>query len=316
MTKLKGLLLTEGMHGMISQVEGLAKALDLDFIHEKIELNNFWKLIPPKITPTKSFVFKNNIEHEFNIVISCGRKSVIPSIYLKKKFKKKIINIHIQDPKVSLTNFDFVVAPEHDGLIGKNVISTKGAIHYLRENELDENISYLKPKIKKEKIVTLVVGGPNKYYDYKLSLVEEIFSKIKQNFINNDYQLIFIPSMRTPKNVIDQAKNYFDNDQIIITEIDKKAYLSSLKLADHIVVTCDSTSMISEAAITGKPIYVAQMPHIKNNYRFKKFFEMFRKLNITKDLSDNLEVWKYEKLNETDRISGYIKSKLKDYDIS
>ena len=301
---------------MISQVEGLAKALDLDFIHEKIELNNFWKLIPPKITPSKSFVFKNNIEHEFNIVISCGRKSVIPSIYLKKKFKKKIINIHIQDPKVSLTNFDFVVAPEHDGLIGKNVISTKGAIHYLRENELDENISYLKPKIKKEKIVTLVVGGPNKYYDYKLSLVEEIFSKIKQNFINNDYQLIFIPSMRTPKNVIDQAKNYFDNDQIIITEIDKKAYLSSLRLADHIVVTCDSTSMISEAAITGKPIYVAQMPHIKNNYRFKKFFEMFRKLNITKDLSDNLEVWKYEKLNETDRISGYIKSKLKDYDIS
>ena len=92
MTKLKGLLLTEGMHGMISQVEGLAKALDLDFIHEKIELNNFWKLIPPKITPTKSFVFKNNIEHEFNIVISCGRKSVIPSIYLKKKFKEKIIN--------------------------------------------------------------------------------------------------------------------------------------------------------------------------------------------------------------------------------
>ena len=316
MTKLKGLLLTEGMHGMISQVEGLAKALDLDFIHEKIELNNFWKLIPPKITPTKSFVFKNNIEHEFNIVISCGRKSVIPSIYLKKKFKKKIINIHIQDPKVSLTNFDFVVAPEHDGLIGKNVISTKGAIHYLRENELDENISYLKPKIKKEKIVTLVVGGPNKYYDYKLSLVEEIFSKIKQNFINNDYQLIFIPSMRTPKNVIDQAKNYFDNDQIIITEIDKKAYLSSLRLADHIVVTCDSTSMISEAAITGKPIYVAQMPHIKNNYRFKKFFEMFRKLNITKDLSNNLEVWEYEKLNETDRISGYIKSKLTDYDIS
>ena len=61
MTKLKGLLLTEGMHGMISQVEGLAKALGLDFIHEKIELNNFWKMIPPKITPIKRFVFKNDI---------------------------------------------------------------------------------------------------------------------------------------------------------------------------------------------------------------------------------------------------------------
>ena len=85
MTKLKGLLLTEGMHGMISQVEGLAKALDIDFIHEKIELNNFWKLIPPKITPIHSFVFKNKIDNDLNIVISCGRKSVIPSLFLKKK---------------------------------------------------------------------------------------------------------------------------------------------------------------------------------------------------------------------------------------
>ena len=87
MTKLKGLLLTEGMHGMISQVEGLAKALDLDFIHEKIEINNFWKLFPPKVTPIQDFVFKNKINSQFDVVISCGRKSVIPSIYLKKKFK-------------------------------------------------------------------------------------------------------------------------------------------------------------------------------------------------------------------------------------
>ena len=316
MTKLKGLLLTEGMHGMISQVEGLAKALDLDFIHEKIELNNFWKLIPPKITPIKSFVFKNKIDNNFNVVISCGRKSVIPSLFLKKKFKDKITNIHIQDPKVSLSNFDFVVAPEHDGLIGDNVISSKGAIHYLTEKELDENISYLKPRINKEKIVTLIVGGPNKYYDYKETEIENIFYKIKQNFLNNGYQLILIPSMRTPKKIIEKAKNYFDKNQVVITDIDKKAYLSSLGLADHIVVTCDSTSMISEAAITGKPIYVAHMPHVKNNDRFKKFFEMFKGLNIIRDLNHKVDNWKYEKLNETDRISGYIKSKIKNYDIS
>ena len=316
MTKLKGLLLTEGMHGMISQVEGLAKALDIDFIHEKIELNNFWKLIPPKITPIHSFVFKNKIDNDLNIVISCGRKSVIPSLFLKKKFKDKIINIHIQDPKVSLSKFDFVVAPEHDGLIGENVISSKGAIHYLTEKELDENISYLKPRINKEKVVTLIVGGPNKYYDYKETEIENIFYKIKQNFLNNGYQLILIPSMRTPKKIIEAAKNYFDDNQVVITDIDKKAYLSSLRLADHIVVTCDSTSMISEAAITGKPIYVAHIPHIKNNDRFKKFFEIFKELNIIRDLNDTVDNWKYEKLNETYRISGYIKSKIKNYDIS
>ena len=317
MTKLKGLLLTEGFHGMISQVEGLAKALDLDFIHEKIELNNFWKLFPPKITPVKNFVFKNKLDHEFNIVISCGRKSVIPSLYLKNKYKSKIINIHIQDPKVPLSNFDFVIVPEHDSLFGENVIASKGAIHYLRSEELSQNEDYLKSRISKEKkIVALIIGGPNKYYDYNDKIIDEIFLKIENNFIKNNYQAIIIPSMRTPHRIIKKAEDYFDTNQIIINNVDKKAYLSSLKLADHIVVTCDSTSMISEAAITGKSIYVAQMPSVKNNKRFKNFFALFKSLGIIKDLENSVEEWNYQKLDETNRISGYIKDKIKDHDFS
>ena len=317
MTKLKGLLLTEGMHGMISQVEGLAKALDLDFIHEKIELNNFWKLFPPKITPVQDFVFKNKINNQFDVIISCGRKSVIPSIYLKKKFKNKIINIHIQEPKVSLDNFDFVVAPEHDGLIGKNVLTSKGAVHYLTNNELDENENYLKSKINtQKKIVTLILGGPTRYYDYNNQVIDGIFSKIEQNFLKNNYQAIIIPSMRTPQNIIEKAKNYFDKDQIVIPNVDKKAYLSSLKISDHIIVTCDSTSMISEAAITGKPIYVAQMPAIKNNQRFKSFFNLFESLNIIKELNSSVENWTYKKLNETNKIAEQIKKKIKQHDFS
>tara|TARA_B100000427_G_scaffold76622_1_gene62560 strand:- start:2282 stop:3232 length:951 start_codon:yes stop_codon:yes gene_type:complete len=316
MSKLKGLLLTEGMHGMISQVEGLAKSLDLEFIHEKIELNNIWGFFPPKITPIKKFVFKNDLENEFNIVISCGRKSVIPSIYLKKKYKKKIINIHIQDPKVSAENFDFIIAPEHDNLSGSNILKTKGAVHYLTNEELITNENYLKPKINlNKKIVSFIIGGPNKYYKYDNNSVNKIFSQVKENFIQNDYQVIIIPSIRTPKKIIEMAKNYF-KDQIVILEVDKKAYLSSLQLANHIVVTCDSTSMISEAALTGKPIYIAQMPPIKNNKRFQDFYRLFEKLNITKNLNLRIENWTYEKLDETKRVSLYIKDKINKHDFS
>ena len=317
MSKLKGLLLTEGMHGMISQVEGLAKALNLDFIHEKIELNNFWKFLPPKITPTKNFVFKNEIDEYFNVVISCGRKSVIPSIYLKNKYKSKIINIHIQDPKVSLNNFDFVVVPEHDGLTGDNVLTTKGAIHYLTKDELVLSQNYLKLKIDpKKKIVSFIIGGPNKYYSYDDNIMDNVFLKIKKNFIQNNYQAIIIPSMRTPKKIIEKAQNYFDKNQIVIPNVDKKAYLSSLQLADHIVVTCDSTSMISEAAITGKPIYVAQMPTTKDNQRFKDFFKLFETLNIIKNLDTSVEDWNYQKLDEIQRVASYIKEKIDKYDFS
>ena len=322
MTKLKGLLLTEGMHGMISQVEGLAKALDLEFIHEKIEINNFWKLISPKFTPTKSFTFKNKIINEFNIVISCGRKSVIPSIYLKNKYKNKIINIHIQEPKVLLKNFDYIIAPEHDGLFGDNVLTTKGAIHYITQEDIEKTKNYLIEKFQmnnyfnENKVVAVILGGPNKYYSYSDSIIKEVFEKIKISFIESGYQAIVIPSIRTPKRVIEIAQNYFDATELVITEVDKKAYLAALGMAKHIIVMCDSISMISEAAVTGKPIYVAQMPPIKKNLRFSKFFDLFDSLQITKKLNNKVEDWRYEKLDETNRIAQYIKKNISSYDFS
>ena len=131
MSKLKGLLLTQGMHGMISQVEGLAKALEIDFIHCKVETNNIWNIIPPRFSPISQTVYKKIDQTDFDLIISCGRKSVIPSIHLKSISNKKIFNIHIQDPKVDFKHFDLIVAPEHDAIEGDNVINTKGAIHYL-----------------------------------------------------------------------------------------------------------------------------------------------------------------------------------------
>ena len=139
MSKLKALLLTQGMHGMISQVEGLAKALNLDYQHETIKLKTFWNYIPPKFTPITENILSENFICNAKVIISCGRKSVIPSIVLKKKFGQDIFNIHIQDPKVALSNFDLVVCPKHDGLNGENILQTTGAIHYLSTQEIKRN---------------------------------------------------------------------------------------------------------------------------------------------------------------------------------
>ena len=311
MTKLKGILLTQGMHGMISQVEGLAKALDLDFTHHTVELNNFWKLIPPKITPISQKVFKKIEVKDFDVIISCGRKSVIPSIYLKKNSSKKITNIHIQDPKVDLNNFSYVIAPEHDDLIGKNVYSTKGAMHYLTKEEIDNHTNYLKDKVQSGKeYFLLILGGPTKHYDYSEGNIINIFNLYNDLITKNNLQGIIIPSMRTPKNTIDLAKNKLGEKNLVIDTVDKKAYLSALSLAKYIAVTCDSTSMISEAALTGKPIYVADIPTKKNDQRIQKFKELFHQLNITKKLDTKLETWDYEILDETSRVAKEIKKQL------
>jgi len=312
MTKLKGILLTQGMHGMISQVEGLAKALDIDFTHHTVELNNFWKIIPPKLTPISQSVYKSIDHDNFDIIISCGRKSVIPSIHLKNNSNKKVFNIHIQDPKVDSKHFDFIIAPEHDEVIGQNIISTKGAIHYLTENEINENKNYLNSFIKKDerKIWTLIMGGPTKYYDYSSKNIKEIFIKISELSKKHNFQLVVIPSMRTPTNIIQYAKSYFGDNHTVIMDVDKKAYLSALAIAQNIIVTCDSSSMISEAALTGKPIYVASILPKKNDKRFQKFRNLFRELNIIKNLGEQIEDWNYEKLDETNRVANIIKQKI------
>ena len=312
MTKLKGILLTQGMHGMISQVEGLAKALDIDFTHHTVELNNFWKMVPPKITPISQSVYKK-IDHEnFDVIISCGRKSVIPSIHLKNNSIKKVFNIHIQDPKVDLKHFDFIVAPEHDAMKGQNVISTRGAIHYLTENEINENKDYLNSFIKKDerKIWTLIMGGPTKYYDYSSKNINNIFKKINELSKIHNFQLVVIPSMRTPINITHYAKEYFGEDHTVIMDVDKKAYLSALAIAQNIIVTCDSSSMISEAALTGKPIYIASILPKKKDKRFQRFRNLFKELNITRNLGEEIKDWNYQKLDETNRVANIIKQKI------
>ncbi len=309
MSKIKGVLLTEGMHGMISQVEGLAKALDLNFIHQKVELNHFWRFLPPKITPIKQFILKEKIESNAKVVISCGRKSVIPSIILKKKYKEKIFTIHIQEPKVGLNNFDLIIVPEHDNLRGENVISSKGAIHYITKAEIEKSKPYLTNKITSNKIVTLILGGPNKYYDFSVEELTKVFNEIKSKFISLEYKVVVVPSMRTPKTIIDLAVKEFVGHGYVVQNIDRNAYLSSLGLAKNIIVTCDSTSMISEAATSGKPIFIAHMKTKKNNYRFKKFFQLFREMGITRNLGEKIEDWNYNYFNEAERIAKIVKEK-------
>ena len=313
MGKLKALLLTEGMHGMISQVEGMAKALNAEYSHKIVRLSFPWNLIPPKFTPISQIVLKDKIyitENETpDVIISCGRKSVIPSIFLKKK-NSQIFTIHIQDPKVNFKNFDAIVAPEHDNLKGDNIYTSKGAIHYITELEISKASQYLADKIKSEKIVSLILGGPNKYYSFNSDQIINIFNQIKSIFVSDGYKVIIIPSMRTPKEIIDLAIREMGSCGHVVNKVDKQAYLSAYALANHVIVTCDSTSMISEAATSGKPVFVAHMKAKKNNYRFKRFFELFKQMGITRNLGEKVENWTYNKHNEAQRIALELKNKI------
>ena len=311
MLELKALLLTQGMHGMVSQVEGLARAMKLSFKHQKIKLKPLWSLIPPKFTPISEDLLTEKFVCDSKVIISCGRKSVIPSIALKKRLGKEIFNIHIQDPKVSFEHFDIIISPEHDNVKGDNVITSKGAIHYLTKKEIIDNSKYLKLEKEKKQIVAFIIGGPNKNYNYSEEQIHYTFNKVKTLFTPDKFKIIVVPSYRTPERIIKKAFNTFNFNHHVIKTVDKKAYLCSLAIADYIVVTCDSTSMISEAAVTGKPVYIAMMKSNKTSKRFKSFYNQFKDLGIARELNDSIDNWSYDKLDEVNRIAPIIKAKMK-----
>ena len=69
--------------------------------------------------------------------------------------------------------------------------------------------------------------------------------------------------------------------------------------------------MISEAAVTGKPVYMAMMKPKKSIKRFNKFYSQFKTLGIAKELTDSIDNWSYDKLDEVNRIAPLIKEKMK-----
>ena len=154
------------------------------------------------------------------------------------------------------------------------------------------------------------MGGPTKYYDYSTKNMKHIFTSLYKLIKKHDFQLVVIPSMRTPINTIHYAKEFFGENHTIFMKVEKKAYLSALGIAENIVVTCDSSSMISEAALTGKPIYIANILPKKNDIRFQRFRNLFRELKIIRNLGEEVENWNYEKLDETNRVAGIIKNKI------
>ena len=49
----------------------------------------------------------------------------------------------------------------------------------------------------------------------------------------------------------------------------------------------------------------------RNNYRFKKFFKLFKEMGITRDLGEKVKSWTYNKINEAERIATIINNKIK-----
>ncbi len=307
-------ILTDGSQGMISQVRGLAQHFSNNIFNFKTELIFPWTVLQPGFLPVYRWIFKNriNLTNKPNIIISCGRKSVYFSLYLKKILLRDVITIHIQNPKIKTSKFDFVVAPNHDEIEGQNVIKSIGAIHQFTKKSIDEE-KYTYPSIKKNNLISIFIGGKNRHYKFTKKNIIDLVNKIK-NLKNrfSKFNFLVIGSRRTSIDIIDILQKKLNKFAYIWDGKDNNPYNFALKYSKFFIVTSDSTSMISECAFTKKPIYVFHLPFKRKSKRIKKFHDDFENRKITQKFSDNIDLieWQYETLDEAKRISGILKERI------
>ena len=302
--KFKIWAVTDGSQGMISQVMGLSKQISSDITEIRTDLIFPWNKLQPGFLPVYKWTFKNNFpENEKpNILISCGRKSVYFSLYCKKKFNK-LFNIHIQNPKISSKYFDYVVSPNHDNFYGSNVLNSVGALHHFKTTSNSKN----------PKSVSCIIGGDNQHYHFNLNEANQLCEKLIELKKNNlTINLSVITSRRTSDLVKKTIVNKLNSIASIWTGGGENPYEKAIKTSSFFIITSDSTSMISEASISGKPIYIFHLPFKRKSKRISNFHEEFTNLGITKDIKNikHLDNWKYNLLNESERIARIIKKRI------
>ena len=303
---------TDGIVGNISQVKGLASAMKLNYQLKTIKLRAPWKYFPPGYLPSADSAIKNLTDFSENImpdyVITCGRKSIYLSLYIKNKLRNKVVTIHIQDPKIDPKLFDYVVAPEHDSINGPNVIKSVLAINHINEKLLLLESEKFREKLNflNKPIVTLIIGGKNKNYFFDKTILNKLSKKVDDVVANNSISLVILFSRRTDLFIKDFIIKEYSERHTVWTDKLDNPYIALLGLSSCLICTSDSVSMISEAICSKKPVFIFKLKSKKKGNKIDIFNEKLINLGYVKELSTSLSFEKTNFENETMKIAEKI----------
>jgi hypothetical protein len=301
---------------MLSQMRGLAQGVGCELEPRRTRLRRFWRWLPLSLMPRSWSVIRDAEQFTSGepprLILACGRHAVIPAICLKRRWGARIVTVFIQDPLVDARNFDLVVAPEHDGVRGENVIITRGALHHVnrevltaaRRTEIAQAL-----RTPDRPVVTVLLGGPNRYFAFSQSDVEALIEKLHVA-ARNEARLVIVPSRRTPDAVTARMREEFVGEHYVWDGGADNPYLAALAVADYVVVTGDSVSMTTEASATGKPLFVEHLRERLPARRFRRFHAAFRHAGITRPFEGRLAHWTYTPPDDTARVARVIQERM------
>jgi uncharacterized protein len=305
-------VLHDGKAGMASQALGLAEATGFPFAEKPLEVRRPWAWLPPQLWVTPLAAISDSGRRLTppwpDLVIGCGRNTAAPALAIRRTSNGRTVAAQIQDPGTGPDAFDLMVVPEHDRLRGPRVITTKGALHRVTAAKLAAAAARF-PELAAlpRPILGVLIGGSNRTYRLSHARLAEIAEGIAAAVRASGGSAVVTPSRRTGGAGVALLRERLRGLPAVVWDMaGDNPYYAYLAVADALLVTADSVSMVSEAAATGKPVHVIDLPG--GDRKFGRFHQTMRDAGITRPFAGRIERWRYTPLDDTARAGAALRT--------
>ena len=195
-----------------------------------------------------------------DLLIGCGGMAAAVLASLRDRSRRVV---QVQNPRMNIGRFDLIVANQHDELTGANVIVTRTALHRVTPERLAAEAARWRDRFADlpRPLVAVLLGGNNGRYRLGEPQGAALAGQLATMMAREKVGVMVTPSRRTdPAVTAAVAAAIGPLGGRVWDFTGENPYFGMLALADLIVVTQDSVSMISEAAATAAPVLIAGLP--------------------------------------------------------
>ncbi len=241
------------------------------------------------------------------LVMACGGAGARIAASLRGGDVKAVA---IQDPRMSLKKFDMVFAARHDGISGPNVFITRTALHRVTPARLAAAAAVWRPVFAglARPLVAVLLGGANGRYRFGAAEARVLGLQLAE-IAKTGAGIAVTPSRRTSPEVIGILRAALAPFGAYIWDgTGENPYFGMLGLADAIIVTADSVSMVSEAAATSAPVFLVRLPG--KSARIGAFMDMMVADGRAQDFAGGLDLWDAAPMDDTPAAGAALRALL------
>ena len=263
-------LLMGNRAGDNSQVLGLGEALGWPLEEKHFEFQTYEKLVNLPWGAHLAGVVKERsspLEAPWpDLVISAGRKNEPIARYIRKRALeesgKKVRLIHVGRPWARPSTWDLVITtPQYRLPRDPNILHNDTPLHRVTRERLDEAAVAWRDRVADlpRPLIAVLCGGNSGPYPFDRASGERLAAAADALASEFGGSLLVTTSKRTLEETTDALFAGIESPSILYRwkkDDPDNPFFAFLGLADRVVVTADSVSMMAEACVTGRPVYL------------------------------------------------------------